>query len=374
LNKFRQAELNPFREAMTAASRMPCVQVALSMFETSEAALRNVHLFSCLHVLETVEIFAQTLSALGLPQSASLLGKVYSTNPAVFRRLSAADAPITLNRLSASFDSHRPFDHQYAEHVQTVAERAVHVLQSLALSGETSLPQRVVLMDDGGALLTSVNSLINSQPTLRSWLEKHLQQHGFPVLVGGEQTSSGWARLQSCEVLHFPIFNVARSWAKLTYESPNIAAFSVPRVIHHIKATQETMGTSFIPKHAIILGAGAIGKSIAQVLQVKLPSLRLSLFDPNVTCYQCDQNLSSPISFHSSTSELNALLPTADVVIGATGSVALHPTQFDLLPDVSLLMSLSSSDRELSAPELRLLVPRTSGFKLFSNVLIYLNI
>ena len=57
---------------------------------------------------------------------------------------------------------------------------------------------------------------------------------------------------------------------------------------------------------------------------------------------------------------MKALLPTADVMIDATGSTLLSPSHFDLLPDICVLMSLFSSDRELSASALHHLVPRTT--------------
>jgi len=64
----------------------------------------------------------------------------------------------------------------------------------------------------------------------------------------------------------------------------------------------------------------------------------------------------------TSSTDLEPLLEESDIIIGASGKCSLHETKLPLLKDGALLLSVSSSDRELSAPSLRCNVSQTNDW------------
>jgi hypothetical protein len=83
-------------------------------------------------------------------------------------------------------------------------------------------PSKIIILDDGGALLNVVNNAFKSIPS-------HIS------IVGIEQTSSGFRKLEYSQ-LHFPIFNVARSAIKLVKESPLISKLGTERLVGGMQA------------------------------------------------------------------------------------------------------------------------------------------
>jgi S-adenosylhomocysteine hydrolase len=302
-------------------------------------------------VLETVELTLSGLHELGVGQIV-LLGKCYSTKPSVFERLSAGDM-IQVSALSHAFDSHAPFDAQYAQHVQTIVAKVKHAILNAAPPSPGVDRPAIVLMDDGGKLLMQVNKLLHGDARLLARSKSHVQ------LFGVEQTSSGHRVLSEQQAigehLHFPVVNVARSFAKLTHESPTIAAFTVPRILHHVEQTRRTLaseGKVWDPTGVLVLGAGFIGRAAAAELAAAA-GFACSLYDPFPDQTARAACAAAELPLITEPSELRSLLGKADVVLGCTGGTSLEPEQLRWLNSTALLLSLSSSDRELSAPALR---------------------
>mmetsp|Transcript_44273 Transcript_44273/g.73826 ORF Transcript_44273/g.73826 Transcript_44273/m.73826 type:complete len:348 (+) Transcript_44273:878-1921(+) len=228
-------------------------------------------------------------------------------------------------------------------------------------------------MDDGGMLLEKVNKMLLHTPALSD---------GARFMFGVEQTSSGWQRLQKYDnsgSLVLPVYNVARSFAKLKYESPLISHFTMPRVLSNITQTrngQKGRSAVGVSSKALILGGGAIGMNIQAHLN-ETGVIEAKIFDPNLgksssinkneggqhgeDADAAEDTVTENGIFTSST-DLEPLLEESDIIIGASGKCSLHETKLPLLKDGALLLSVSSSDRELSAPSLRCNVSQTNDW------------
>jgi hypothetical protein len=128
--------------------------------------------------------------------------------------------------------------------------------------------------------------------------------------------------------LKFPIINVARSWAKLKYESPIISDCALKKIV---KCLHERTW-----KQVLIVGGGSIGLAIREKLKHET---QVDIFDT--------------ISERSSIPSLKENLSSYDLIIGCTGSTSISHTLHDLLKEDCILSSVSSSDREFDAHYLR---------------------
>ena len=151
-----------------------------------------------------------------------------------------------------------------------------------------------------------------------------------------EQTSSGYNKLKN-EKIHFPIINVARSNAKLVYESPFIAELIVKKLFSRLKELQLS------PKTCLIVGAGSVGKELFNLLKNK--------FETHI--YDVQQHISD-----FGKTELANIISDFDLIIGASGNEIINSKIYSKIKNGAILISASSSDREFSAVNLRKSAPK----------------
>lgn len=137
--------------------------------------------------------------------------------------------------------------------------------------------------------------------------------------------------------MDFPVINVARSYAKLKVESPIIAKTCIER----LKSSLSRLKLK--PKSILIIGAGAVGNAIYE----KLNSTFL------VKRYDLDSKLSD-----YKNESLKAILGEFDMIIGSTGKEIIDISLYKYLKDDAILVSVSSSDREFSAVNLRKMIDK----------------
>lgn len=287
---------------MTPVTTFPLVDAILAGRDRN---LDGVILIAAQHLLQTTHAMLRSLFRVGLdPRNVAVIGKCYSTHPGVVDAMRADG--IYVDDCSDAYAPHESFDTQYTRHV----ERFFAESWARLTAGRTA---RVVLLDDGGSLLAVAGAMLDASADV----------------IGIEQTSAGYAKIVGC-ALGFPVINIARSSAKLLYESPIIAA----RVTQ--TAFERTAG---IDSSAAILitGAGAIGTALADVLRPRHD--RVDVYDTRSGCM-------TPI-------DLPNAIGGYDVIIGATGATSVPASMHELLRPGVLLMSASSSDREFDAVALR---------------------
>jgi len=160
------------------------------------------------------------------------------------------------------------------------------------------------------------------------------------------------------------------------HESPLISHFTTPSVLSNItqsrmmnqKGRADAKGSS----KALILGGGAIGMNVKKHLD-ETGVIHARIFDPNIrACSSAASNesrrgkgvgsMEHSSGIYTGSADLEALIEESDIIIGASGKRSLHDSKFPLLKDGALLLSVSSSDRELSAPALRRMLPQTNDW------------
>ena len=213
---------------------------------------------------------------------------------------------ISVSDDSFSYDSHISFDEQFKRYIEKFIQNDLPILQD-------SDNKKIILLDDGGELITAAKKYINNQN----------------ILLGVEQTSSGYNKLCN-EVFNFPIINVARSYAKLNFESPHIAISILNQLKKIINCEK---------KQVLIIGKGTIGVALEKYLES----------EANVNFYDIQSN-------KTLMDEVN--LNHFDIIIGATGNNVINKEMYQYLKKNVYLISASSSDREFDAIHLRKIVDR----------------
>ncbi|PWU13750.1 MAG: hypothetical protein C5B45_05605 [Chlamydiae bacterium] len=285
---------------MFSIKKMPLLEYVKSFH--SSVSLSNVLLIGCQHILETTHTMLRSLYDFGLdPKNIFLIGKCYSSNHSVWQEMHQEGIQVSF--LSFSFESHLAFDNQFYNIL-------IQFLKNILYKVNLSKFHTIILMDDGGQFLTlSMNFFKN-----------------YKNIIGIEQTTSGYEKIK-LSLLAFPVINVARSQAKLIYESPMIADIVIEKILKRIAALKIAF------KQILIIGGGAIGSSIYMDLKN----------DYNVQVY--DKNLNKE--------GLEKHLQAADMIIGCTGEISISFSKYKYVRKGCVLVSASSSDREFDAVHIR---------------------
>jgi S-adenosylhomocysteine hydrolase len=280
---------------------MPLLDFLVGQFQTD--FLDKVCIIGGQHLLQTTHSMLKKLYKLKLnPENVFLIGKCYSTNSLVLSEMLADGIHIDQN--SILFDSHEPFDLFYKNSIRNFYNRIKHSINKRN-------PKKIIVLDDGGELLSQFNP----------------DDFTCKQIIGIEQTSSGYNKLTKID-LKFPVINVARSWAKLKYESPIISEFSIKKLL---KCVPEANFDK-----VLILGGGAIGSATREKLK---NDSTVDIFDTAIE--------------RSTINNLEQELPNYDLIVGCTGFVSLPNELHRLLKRGCVLASISSSDREFDAYYLR---------------------
>ncbi len=287
---------------------LPLVKSVCSFFP--KISLNDVLIIGCQHLLPTTLQMFYSLINKGLkPKNVYLLGKCYSTDPQTYRKM----LKIKLNPhpLSFKFESNLPYDQLYEKKVKTFFNE---ILNTINLKNF----KKIIILDDGGSLISLANQLL---------------MHNFSNIVGIEQTSAGYNRINQLKKLHFPIINVARSKAKLTHENFLVAEIISKKILKHFKNSKQ------FPQKVLIIGNGPIGQAINQLLNTHFS---------NIDCFDLTASRST-ISLQKYKASLNSY----DMIIGCTGKSILTKQDFNNLKKGVILVSASSSDREFNAFSIR---------------------
>lgn len=264
---------------------------------------------ACQHLLDPQAKMFELITKQGIPkENIHIFGKIYSTNNEVLRELLSENFKVSVPVFNPTIS----FDEAHAENCKL---EFTHFLSSI------HTPSKIIVLDDGGALLATVNDTFTSIPS-------HIS------IVGIEQTSSGFRKLEHTQ-LHFPIFNVARSAIKLVKESPLISKLGTER----LKEVCDQY--SILEPRILVVGLGPIGQTMVSALKAQ------GYF---VTGHDIA---------HQDSSELLEILTenNINIIVGATGSSVLTSTQIEeintTITQNLYLVSMSSADREFPATFIR---------------------
>lgn len=276
-------------------------------FKYKDVKFDNVLLIASQHILESQRIMFEYFIKQGLKvENIFLIGKCYSTNHGVLKRFK--EMGIYVSPKSESFDQNLSFDEQFEDYTKELLE---YINKKVKLANY----DKIIILEDGGSLLSHANRILKNVDNL----------------IGIEQTSAGYERLKNVK-LGFPVINVARSYTKLNIESPIIAKTCVERLNKTLTKLE------LKPKNVLIIGSGAIGNAIHEKLEGSFTVKR----------YDLDNSLSD-----YGNESLKSILGEFDMVIGSTGKEIIDTSLYKYLKKDTILVSISSSDREFSAVNLR---------------------
>lgn len=284
---------------------LPLVEFTLKIL--GDVDLSNICIIAAQHILPSTHSMIRSWFKLGLKKNnIAVIGKCYSTQPEIYFKM--LNDRIDVCSSSLDFDPCCPYDDFFKKNIRTFLKRKFNELNLKAF-------QKVIFLDDGGVLITEALKL---KPDADNF-------------IGVEQTSSGYYLLEK-KMPSFPIVNVARSEAKLNYESPIICSVISDKLFAYLDGLAEK------DLNILIIGNGAIGSNLAQIITNKF----------QILIYDINKEKS-----HIKKSEFEKSLMNADIVIGCTGKTILNEQHFNLFKNQVLLISTSSSDREFSGSQLR---------------------
>ena len=298
---------NTLRRLRTPKTRdLPLINFSKGLYKGTP--LNGVYLIGLQHIVSSTYVMLQALFEKGLSKhNVSLIGKCYSTDPDVYQDM--LQAGIDACPSSLVFDSQKSFDDQFKKNVKAFLASRYEIISKF---------KKIIILDDGGELLSLANEVFSDTTC---------------ELIGVEQTTAGFEKVKNINP-GFPIINVARSWAKLTYEPPFIVRGAIESFFRRF---------SRLPIHKklkkiLIIGNGALGSSIYALLK---DDYSVNTFDTNQS--KSDIQLD----------KFEASLKEFDLIIGCTGKKSILAEQYHLLKKGVILMSVSSSDREFDAEKLR---------------------
>lgn len=271
--------------------------------------LEKVFICACQHILEPQGKMFELLADFGIPEkNIYILGKIYSTNSEVLGELKNSG----FNIFQPEFNLKRSFDEQHKENCLNLYSSFIKNIPN---------GSHIVVIDDGADMLNIFNENIKDIKAKFN-------------LIGIEQTSSGFRKLENAE-LNFPIINVARSPIKLDKESPLIARLGCDRINDVIK------NYSLAEPRILVVGLGPMGNNVLLILK-----------EEGYFAIGHDTMINSQ-------GELLDLVKEnkINVIIGVTGTQLISEEQVSKLNECAMenlhLISMSSSDREFPSAFLR---------------------
>lgn len=240
--------------------------------------LENAYIIGEQHIVSSTFELINCLFKKGLKrENISLIGKCYSTNPYVYA--SMVDRGIDVSTHSLLFDPHKSYDEQYKQFVEKFFLTRLKAINAKTVA-------KIIVMSDGGVL----NQVLQSKSSIFS-----------SPLIGLEQTSSGYEKLKNSR-LQYPIINIARSEAKLQYESPFIVRLTLERLFFSLA----NLGLD--PKKVLIIGNGILGNLIYHRLK---SDFEVEVFDSDSSKSTISRN------------EFENTLTQFDLILGCTGKKSL---------------------------------------------------
>jgi len=260
------------------------------------------------HLLSTTGSLFEKFIKLGLrPQDTFVLGKVYSANPDVTKRLRSLSFQTFESRTPRSWGS---YETELLVEVESMWDRAVTHFRKSSV-------RQVVVLDDGGCVLASV-------PVGRL---------DFPV-TGVEQTMSGLA-FQDAGRVHVPVVQVAASAAKKLIE-PNLIQDAI---FNRLSAHKAYLEGSICG----VVGLGNIGRAVLETLLKHHPFV--FVFDI-VDSALLEDLPSGAVACKS----LKELLEKSNCVFGCTGRDLFEGNNWwQGLSGKRTLLSCSSHDTEFKS-------------------------
>jgi adenosylhomocysteinase len=200
---------------------------------------------------------------------------------------------------------------------------------------ESTVPgEDLVLLDIGGYFAPSLDVLAG--------------KFSGRILGVVEDTENGHQRYQSLATLPCPVYSVARSPLKECED--HLVGHSV---VFSTEALLRAHGSVLTNRNACVIGYGKIGRSIARALHHR--NVRVTVYDNDPV-----KRVQAHAHGFRVSARCSDALRGADLVMCATGNLALRQADFGALHDGAYVASVTSSDDELELASLEGAYRRTS--------------
>ena len=265
--------------------------------------LSDITLITCHHILEIDFLVLKAFFEKGLkPQNVYVIGKAYSTSEHVLHKY--REVGIHVANASNRINPRKSFDDYFSEEITKFLDE---------LAGRVK--GNVIVWDDGGMLNKELIKRVGTLP--------------FRVIASLEQTSSGFNALSGID-LKFPIVNMARSKAKLQFETPFIVEKNLKKLYEYLHQHNKSM------QKVLIIGGGVIGREMKKHLLAR--GVLVDVFD-----------VQSGASDFPENTTIDDILSIYDIIIGTTGKQVVSAEEIGRFKNDAIVMSVSSSDREFDA-------------------------
>jgi hypothetical protein len=313
-----------------AFAPLPLIDSVLERFPVEpQPALADADLLACRHLMGSTvaEIGAMQQAVPGL-DCFGVIGKPYSANQLVALELQRRAVRVDLDSLTTGPLSQHPFG-AYAGRHRVRARQLVR--DFLDNSPETDRP--LVVVDDGGALIDAVGQKVLAGEIQRPVVAVEQTTHG--MFAVRHFLSHPVARRHG-----FAVISVAESRTKLGDESALITssvADTTAAWLNHLYESRRIITRSPVG----VLGFGILGMSIARTLRER--GMKVIVFDRN----NRKAATAHDMGFESVWS-VGEVLSQCRLVIGASGGTAVNEEATSDLLDGTILVSVSSGDKEFS--------------------------
>jgi len=284
---------------------------------THQQPFKNTVLFAIQHLLGSTVPLLLAIEKGGVNKhDVYLVGKAYSTHPVVMSYLKDHGRHV-LNAIMG-YSEDVPYDMVLEDNIRHTFRKLIDKFKL----DESST--KILLLDDAGKGIRILHE------------EFPRYAHYFKCV---EQTTRGIREIEDIE-LKCPVVNVARSWAKTSYEAPLIAQSMVQELLHALERWQFVFT---LTNHTILLfGYGTVGEYVCTELTTK--GFSVLVFDTN----QARLERANESGYQTLRNYAEAL-SSVGMVVGCTGTPHLSNDELRALQPGTLLVNMASSDLEFAA-------------------------
>jgi S-adenosylhomocysteine hydrolase len=286
--------------------------------------LEQISIVASQHLLwSQLEMFKRFLQYWIKPEDIHIIWKNYSTNNDVFFALK--NMWFDVDKSSNIFNYKKDFDSDFDGNIDRMIGNIENKPQIIN--------KKFIFLDDGGHLI---------KRTHEAWWQKK-----YDIIGWIEQTSSWIGQIKDLE-LQYPFLNIARSHFKLLLETPHIGNHFVDRLISKIEEH------NIKNPNCLVVWSWPIWRSI--VIRIKQLGIEAIGYD-NKIIDGVESGLYSNQFKQSSKNIFEFFWDTIkkyNVIIWATWSNIMKFENLENLWEHTLLVSVSSSDREFPSKEIRI--------------------
>ena len=310
------------------AERMPALQ-RVSRAVGGAHALENVPVLALQHLFPTTLALFDELQANGADVYGKF-GKIYSTDGRVYGRLHHLRGAVG----DESFLSGLAGEDESALRLKNGARARLDALFEPYLDGRKPLPERFVLIDEGGYLTEA----LHDEPRFLEFAER---------CVVVEQTQSGGNKIDALQRegrLACNVVAVWRSELKKVFESPSIGESIVVHAMGCLQDLQVKLPAA--ETKVGFVGAGAVNVEVMRSLISRgYRAENFHVVDPNPASLEQARARFPGITVGA----LEEVLPQSDLVFTATGKRAILPDQWQYFKPGAVVFNGGSGNYEASS-------------------------